>query len=270
MFPPRPFASPDPSVSQSGQLRGFTLIELLVVISIIALLVAILLPTLRSARSAARTAACLSTQRQLGVAQFAYAGDYEWFAPGRNYDATKPFNTNWWDFLLAEYVGMNDPEPTSFAEKAEQNDRLREDFFNCPELEGFTAANTRAYNANSFQNGNSGIDNPGPRDLNPVTPILNAAGSRPVGYYVMPESFTSESHPSDMFWFSDATWNNAAGDISPFVYRPADWLGTAPGTDPQFRHNGAKNVLLLDGHAETFAYDEDAWVWNMYKNKRGQ
>ena len=47
---------------------AFTLIELLVVISIIALLIAILLPALRAAREAARSAACLSNQKQIGIA----------------------------------------------------------------------------------------------------------------------------------------------------------------------------------------------------------
>lgn len=53
--------------------RGFTLIELLVTIAVIALLISILLPALAGARGTARTAVCLSNQRQLVTAWTLYA-----------------------------------------------------------------------------------------------------------------------------------------------------------------------------------------------------
>ncbi|MEM9913499.1 MAG: DUF1559 domain-containing protein [Planctomycetota bacterium] len=62
-------------------LRAFTLIELLIVISIIALLIGILLPALSSARKSARSMACLSNERQIGLAVQVYANDYKQNVP---------------------------------------------------------------------------------------------------------------------------------------------------------------------------------------------
>jgi len=57
--------------------KAFTLIELLVVIAIIAILAAILFPVFAQAREAARKTACLSNEKQLGMAARMYMEDFE-------------------------------------------------------------------------------------------------------------------------------------------------------------------------------------------------
>ena len=88
---------------------AFTLVELLVVIAIIAILIALLLPALSSARAVARSAQCMSNERQHGLALAQYHTDWEGFFPLINeYFAFQNLgrpNRGWLD-NLSEYLGL--------------------------------------------------------------------------------------------------------------------------------------------------------------------
>lgn len=84
------------------RLRAFTLIELLVAVAIIGMLSSLLMPAIRGAADKAKSAACISNLRQVGVAVQQYVGDPEngcMFPPiynvtGANATADSGVNTN--------------------------------------------------------------------------------------------------------------------------------------------------------------------------------
>src|SRR5688500_8076820 len=73
--------------------KAFTLIELLVVVAIIAILAAMLLPALKRAKDNAKSAACISNLRQLGVIFHLYASDWDGSLPMIIYAPPPPVNT---------------------------------------------------------------------------------------------------------------------------------------------------------------------------------
>lgn len=108
---------------------GFTLIELLVVISIIALLIGILLPALGAARKTARTSACLSQLKQMGIATYGYASDYDDKLPISFDSRAGEFNTNF-SLFLANYMGV---KGTTFSAQGSSVESSVREVFGCPE-----------------------------------------------------------------------------------------------------------------------------------------
>lgn len=76
---------PSESRPLGKNLRFFTLIELLVVIAIIGILASLLMPALNSARESAKTVVCASNLKQVGLANFNYANDYNGYVPSIEY-----------------------------------------------------------------------------------------------------------------------------------------------------------------------------------------
>jgi prepilin-type N-terminal cleavage/methylation domain-containing protein len=116
---------------------GFTLVELLVVIAVIATLVGILLPALSRARTAARSAVCLSNHRQFGVAWAAYANDFRTFPFGRDpYSYNERFGWGGVDWYPATGVvpGLNlvAERPINSYVAPESTIEFRCSVFKCP------------------------------------------------------------------------------------------------------------------------------------------
>ena len=134
--------------------QGFTLIELLVVIAILGLLAALLFPVFAKVRENGRRTACLSNERQIGIAMLQYTADND----GRWGDWTKDSDTGWAHDAAYPYV----KSPTAFrCSDDPTKDILRMQFV-------FSGSNGTPATPNSYAiNGN--LDNSLDSDMNAQT-----------------------------------------------------------------------------------------------------
>jgi prepilin-type N-terminal cleavage/methylation domain-containing protein/prepilin-type processing-associated H-X9-DG protein len=98
----------------SSSAEGFTLVELLVVIAIIVMLVALLMPSLTRVRETAKMVKCSSNLRQLHMATFCYAADYNGYPP-INRDLTVVNNRE--EFFIARSRDTSHPSYRSYYPK---------------------------------------------------------------------------------------------------------------------------------------------------------
>jgi prepilin-type processing-associated H-X9-DG protein/prepilin-type N-terminal cleavage/methylation domain-containing protein len=223
---------------------AFTLIELLVVIAIIAILAGMLLPALARAKTKAKSTGCINNGRQLGLAFLFYADDNGEHLPDLY---TKAWLGNgpeaggdWWFQTLSKskYITAN---------------TVSNQVWRCPavtekEIQTIFGARWEGY---------------GPVESTIIRyAYLGANGTSPWGS----QKLSVINRPSELWLMGDTGIPKVAGRepgggyLTEIVTFPPDvksgWTTFVPMKQPACRHNLRANVTFVDGHVETWRYQD--------------
>jgi prepilin-type processing-associated H-X9-DG protein len=210
------------------------LVELLVVIAIIAILAAILFPVFAQARAKARSTACLSNLKQIGMAIMQYGQDFDEMYPPTDYEGASGRVV--WQNLVEPYVkaGVSGNSATQVR-----------GVFVCPDIDSPIPDTTapfasivgqnplRSYGTNRFL-------------MNPLRPN-GMTGARAI-------ALSEVNSPSSVVMLSPnlGTLPDVTGRDDRY-----DPVGSGTANDAAYmnvrsRHQGGANYAFADGHAKWF------------------
>ncbi|BDI33705.1 hypothetical protein CCAX7_57560 [Capsulimonas corticalis] len=213
--------------------QAFTLIELLVVISVIAIMAAILFPVFAKAREKGRQAACISNEKQLGVAILAYTQDYDEVLPLRT-TAEEEYS---WKYEISPYL-----KSTEVFKCPSNPSRGKDDYNTAMELQPLgmpVFPPSYAVNRGSGANGPF-VDEPLPAGATPTslrdaTSVVHLASiqspSQVIGVVETTALYTD-------FIVTDLLWRAP----NPSLFEESGNLFAG--------HNGRGNFLFMDGHVK--------------------
>ena len=234
-------------------LRAFTLIELLVVIAIIAILAAILFPVFSQAKAAAKSVACLSNSRQIGLATQIYLPDYDGAYPQSKSTDDNP--------QIDDYDGsIENPDNgsifakilpyTGHGSQASEDVMFQQKLFSCP------------LDPNPFDNSCPDVVNIGGPHV--ISYLVNA-------YYVWGLNETSVDTPANCIQYAERRSEvvNGVSQYCDDIYHPwfnslnsnvgssvGDEMDAAVGAVATTRHLGGTNFSFADGHSKHMKWSQ--------------
>lgn len=216
---------------------GFTLIELLVVISIIALLLAMMLPALDQAREAARTSACASNQRQMGVNFGAFLADNRSVYPARyeNMSVSPIGGRYWYEIVLQDKATQAQAWPLW-----------------CPDDPNRPKASPGGSISYGYNHGCLGGLDQLVGTTNPKWYLSVNPWGRDLGAPALQESLAK---PSETVVLVDSTISTTNHQGWFVAYAHPDQANGVAYT----RHGNGCNVLWADGHVKLVACPDGAW-----------
>jgi prepilin-type processing-associated H-X9-DG protein/prepilin-type N-terminal cleavage/methylation domain-containing protein len=232
---------------------GFTLVELLVVIGIIALLISILLPALSKARDSAKTLACLSNLRQLGIATAMYSSANKNSLPfpvttacPTGYPAGYPAGQVLWFNMLDPY--LQQAESISGRGTGVASERLYKKWKQCVVYDNFppVAGTVNQDDLTEFAR------------TYKMNTHLRSQWMEGTTRHTTTLKVTQIKRNTEVVLFGDGLSLDLTGEVhnlgesGAFSMQVGFDSDTVTSGIPGLRHGGGANILFIDGHAATF------------------